>query len=44
MMALDLDLAIAELGQQRAWDHVHDVQADGPDFFASVLLLLMDLV
>jgi hypothetical protein len=44
MAALDLDVALAEHGQQATWRHVRGVNGDEPDWFVSMLLFLMDLV
>lgn len=44
MAALDLDLALAEFAQQEAWRHVRESHAGEPDWFAAMLLLVMDLV
>jgi hypothetical protein len=44
MAALDLDLALAEFGQQETWRHMRESHGDEPDWFVSMLLLVMDLV
>lgn len=44
MAALDLDIALAEFGQQEAWRHVREVSGGEPDWFVSMLLFVMDLV
>lgn len=43
MAALELDLALAEYGQQETWRHVREASGE-PDWFVSMLLLVMDLV
>jgi hypothetical protein len=42
--ALDLDVALADYGQQETWRHVREASRDEPDWFVSMLLLVMDLV
>lgn len=42
--ALDLDLALAEFGQREAWRHMRETNGGDPDWFVSMLLLVMDMV
>lgn len=44
MAALDLDLAIADYGQQETWRHMREAHGGEADWFVSMLLLMMDLV
>ncbi len=44
MVALDFDCALAEYGQNEAWRHLREAQGGEPDWFAAILLLVMDLV
>lgn len=44
MAALDLDLALAEFGQREAWRHLRESHGGEPDWFVSMLILVMDLV
>lgn len=42
MVALDIDVALAERARHDAWTDAFD--GDTPDFFASALRLMMDMV